>query len=404
MVRRMRRKALCLMTCFIYVLFPMVYAVSSYSTTITFDLRNRVNLLITSLEFNLHTVIDSSITDLPPKVDRGEHHSVQIETDFVTGNTFAVNELILNVDPILQNFGTEYHLEDYAEYGLPILETILATAGVTFPAAGLVEVARQILIHTDIVLYLDLSSEITVSGPGIIDREKLTFRDSKIQEFILSINEKASHNEKITVSNQFSLDSRFMFDLDKSKVPDLIYSTVNAFLRLPWEVVLGSDYGDVTLETTAIVFDHTPPSVTIIEPYREAVFFSRAIDLRWQGIDDYALDYYRLRFDEGGWNDVGLDTSRIFRNLSPGRHTVEVQGIDVAGNKDADTVTFYIRPEAGPWPAFGDLLLRIPVVNEMVLALDDLVPGYGSILLLLIVVLLVGFAFVLKYRLGERDS
>lgn len=388
----MKGKGLCFLTVFLIVLSSLAQPISGYSAKVSFNLNRHFDLFVAPLEFGLHIVIDSSITDLPLHVDKGEHHTIQIKTDFISGNRFSVNEFELNIDPILSHFGTEYHLEDYAEYGLPILEAILAAAGVALPVAGLVEVARQILIHTDIVLCLDLTGDISVSGPATVDKNKLEFHASKVQEFTLSIDKTALHNQQVMVSNQFLLDPKFRFDLDKNKVPSLIYNALNALLHLPWETSLGSDYGDNILKATTTVFDTTPPMVTITEPQEQTNFFSRNIEVSWQGSDDYGIDHYEIRLDEGSWTDVGLETSLTFKNLSPGSHTVEVTAVDVAGNTKTDAVTFIIRSEAGPFPKLSDLLLKVPVVKDIVLGLDGLFPGYGGILFILILILLIGSA------------
>jgi hypothetical protein len=355
-----------------------------------------VDLTVTSLEFGLRVNVDISMTDLPNHVDRNERHAIQVVAKIASGSSFSIAGFLLNVDALFQSFGTEYHLEDYIEYGLPILTRILAVAGVSLPAAGTLEVARQILTYTDIILYLDFSSQVSVSGPCRVDRNNMNFRTSDTQGFTVTIDGNAQHKQLVKVSNMFLLESKFKFDLDKQKVPDWVYGPLNSLLHLPWEVSLGSSYGDQPLETTAIVFDKTPPVITIISPEHEVQFFSRSIKVEWSGSDDYGIDHYEIRLDEGAWMNLGMQTEFMLSNIGGGWHTVEVKAVDVAGNTKVDSVRFALRPKPGPIPEFSDKLLRVPLVGDAVLFLDNFLPGYGAILFLaLLTILLALIIFVL---------
>jgi len=114
------------------------------------------------------------------------------------------------------------------------------------------------------------------------------------------------------------------------------------------KAVSGSDT-EVT-DSVTVTVDLDDPSVTITSPedYPEEVFNTTNVTVEWEGSDNeggVGIDHYEVRIDDKKWNEV-TKRNYTFFELDNGEHTVEVRGVDKAGNIGsgyyADSVSFTV--------------------------------------------------------------
>ncbi|MFP4608333.1 MAG: Ig-like domain-containing protein, partial [Candidatus Aenigmatarchaeota archaeon] len=101
-------------------------------------------------------------------------------------------------------------------------------------------------------------------------------------------------------------------------------------------------------ETMSVDFtvDTTPPEIEIISPGDGETLNETEVTIEWSGEDGgTSIDHYKVRIDDGSWNEVGSDTSYTFSELEEGEHTVEVQAVDGAGNLNSVSVDFEVSVE-----------------------------------------------------------
>ena len=104
--------------------------------------------------------------------------------------------------------------------------------------------------------------------------------------------------------------------------------------------------GNMEYDQISITVDLTNPTVTITSPEDGSTITTQTgtadITVEWTGSDNYGIDHYEVKLDDGSWIDVGTDTSYTFSGVSEGDHTVYVKAVDLAGNIASDQAEFTI--------------------------------------------------------------
>lgn len=104
--------------------------------------------------------------------------------------------------------------------------------------------------------------------------------------------------------------------------------------------------GNMEYDQISITVDLTNPTVTITSPEDGSTITTQTgtadITVEWTGSDNYGIDHYEVKLDDGSWIDVGTDTSYTFSGVSEGSHTVYVKAVDLAGNIATNQAEFTI--------------------------------------------------------------
>jgi parallel beta-helix repeat protein len=89
--------------------------------------------------------------------------------------------------------------------------------------------------------------------------------------------------------------------------------------------------------------DANLPLVGIGMPFQDQLFASPDIDVEWFGMDEgMGLARFDIALDAGASEDMGINTTRPYINLSDGPHTITVTAFDVLGNNASVSVSFMI--------------------------------------------------------------
>ncbi|MBS3817285.1 MAG: hypothetical protein KGY76_06960 [Candidatus Thermoplasmatota archaeon] len=108
--------------------------------------------------------------------------------------------------------------------------------------------------------------------------------------------------------------------------------------------VRGTDDQD-NVYTADVTFkvDTTPPVIEITNIDEGELFGKDSVSVQWDGSDDVSgIDYYEFRHEGGNWLRLEDYTRYDLTDLGEGEHTVEVKGMDEAGNSDIKNVTFLV--------------------------------------------------------------
>jgi hypothetical protein len=101
--------------------------------------------------------------------------------------------------------------------------------------------------------------------------------------------------------------------------------------------------------TASVTFslDVLNPVLTILHPADGALLISQNADATWAGADaGSGIARYSVRFDGGGWTDIGLAETISLRGLEDGLNVIEVRVLDNAGNSIMEGVSFLLDATA----------------------------------------------------------
>ncbi len=99
-------------------------------------------------------------------------------------------------------------------------------------------------------------------------------------------------------------------------------------------------------ESVGLIADEVPPVLSIITPINGTIFKNNTFKIRWEAYDlGSGLDHFEIKIDESNWKNIGLNSSYIISNLSPGHHIISIKAIDKAGN--SATIKVVIEIERG---------------------------------------------------------
>ncbi|MEX0569184.1 MAG: Ig-like domain-containing protein, partial [Candidatus Njordarchaeota archaeon] len=133
---------------------------------------------------------------------------------------------------------------------------------------------------------------------------------------------------------------------------------------LHWMYVRATDWAGNTGEPAGVYvyLDLTAPNLTILSPQQGEFLDMDYVIAEWSGSDNYGIDHYEIRLDDGEWIDIGLGTSYTFSDLSEGLHTLYVRAYDIAGRITEKQVDFYVDITA---PQFLDVIYSNDSQNYM---------------------------------------
>ena len=103
-------------------------------------------------------------------------------------------------------------------------------------------------------------------------------------------------------------------------------------------------FGHEKIASVRVTVDLTPPTITIVSPKPNEVIGATSITVEWEATDNYGIAYYEIRVDMGEWIELNTTTYEL-KDLSEGRHFVEVMAVDLAGNQGAAGVSFEVSPK-----------------------------------------------------------
>jgi hypothetical protein len=94
---------------------------------------------------------------------------------------------------------------------------------------------------------------------------------------------------------------------------------------------------------TGIRLDKTPPNLSMTSPLNGSQIGSSTLTVSWTGSDETSgISGYEVKLDRGSWTNVGTDTTRVFSGLADGAHSINVMGLDRAGNERTLSVSFTV--------------------------------------------------------------
>jgi len=103
--------------------------------------------------------------------------------------------------------------------------------------------------------------------------------------------------------------------------------------------------GNIVSDTVVVIIDTTPPAPDFQFPTDGAYLNRTEIGLRWNAIDTFGLDSFRL-FVDSVLKASALKQGFYSIDLEPGEHNIKVQALDLAGNLAEKEITVTIDLEA----------------------------------------------------------
>ena len=89
--------------------------------------------------------------------------------------------------------------------------------------------------------------------------------------------------------------------------------------------------------------DSTLPIVEIISPANDTWFNVNEVTVVWNGSDALSgLAYFEVKIDDGSWENVSYNLTKVLSSLSDGEHTFMVKAVDNATNENVVSVTFTV--------------------------------------------------------------
>ncbi len=108
-------------------------------------------------------------------------------------------------------------------------------------------------------------------------------------------------------------------------------------------VVAYDKAGNVARYSITVTVDNTPPEVWFVDPDKNGTtIYGPNISVSWNASDNIQLAYFLVRLDNAPWENVGMDISKIWENVTIGNHTVYVRAYDKAGNWNETCVSFSV--------------------------------------------------------------
>jgi ABC-type transport system substrate-binding protein len=137
------------------------------------------------------------------------------------------------------------------------------------------------------------------------------------------------------------------------------------------------------VQSVSVKIDMTPPELQFVTP--AATLTNSLLRLSWIAVDNGSgIAGYSIRVDEGGFQDVGRNTSVDLR-LADGQHVIEVRAIDGAGNVVTKELTVMV--DTNPFSLSG------PYSG---------IPTYGIVAAVAVLIASVGWRRRRKKRVAER--
>ena len=85
------------------------------------------------------------------------------------------------------------------------------------------------------------------------------------------------------------------------------------------------------------------PLLGIFSPVDGEALGYKDVTVEWYGEDlGMGISHFETLLDNGSWENVGMNMSRTYENLSEGLHLFSAQVFDVLGNNVSETISFYV--------------------------------------------------------------
>ena len=102
------------------------------------------------------------------------------------------------------------------------------------------------------------------------------------------------------------------------------------------------NYGE---DTIMISIDLTPPIIVAVHPDYEFYINTTSTEISWDAIDNYGIDRYYVKVEDGAWVDIGQTNSYTLTDLVDGENIVYIKAVDRAGNADVERVKIIVDTE-----------------------------------------------------------
>ncbi len=111
--------------------------------------------------------------------------------------------------------------------------------------------------------------------------------------------------------------------------------------------------GNIRVQDSVFKVDNTGPFIKILNPSDGESLVTKSINVTWDGYDEStAIEHYQIRIDGGKWIYVGSKRNHKFEDLPYGKHTIEVKGIDTAGNIKVQKIKVTLKKSEGAIPGY----------------------------------------------------
>jgi hypothetical protein len=104
-----------------------------------------------------------------------------------------------------------------------------------------------------------------------------------------------------------------------------------------WIIVKSLDNaGNQVMKKLRIIVDVSPPQIVSSLPSQVNIRYNPLI-INWSARDNYGIDHFEIRINEGPWIDIGKKNTYIIHNPSEGNYTITIKAFDLAGNYEVIT-------------------------------------------------------------------
>jgi len=89
--------------------------------------------------------------------------------------------------------------------------------------------------------------------------------------------------------------------------------------------------GNLAITHAEIIVDTEPPEITLFFPEEVNIKYNPII-INWSGKDNYGIDHYEIKINNGSWINMGEKTTYIVENPVEGKYRILLKAVDKAGN------------------------------------------------------------------------
>ncbi len=130
-------------------------------------------------------------------------------------------------------------------------------------------------------------------------------------------------------------------------------------------VRLYDEHGNYIEDSTIIIIDTKAPRVMFENMPGFPNIGTSEFSVNWIGYEENTLTGYRLKIDDGEWEDIGMETSMDL-TLEDGEHMISVEAMDLAGNIEIYSIELNVDatpPKVSILSPMDDEILKDGFVN-----------------------------------------
>ncbi len=100
--------------------------------------------------------------------------------------------------------------------------------------------------------------------------------------------------------------------------------------------------GRIGSDSVKFYIDLTSPSIELLSPTNNSYMNTRDVRLEWDSSDNFGIDHFDIRIDDGSWINIGSSSSYDCRGLDEGVHKIYIRAVDRAGNSIVIVVRIFV--------------------------------------------------------------